>query len=149
MIKPLSVLLLFIVGLTFSSCSTGYIEVEKIKTDKRTFASRFARTPDPRNLNPPKGEKLYINWSIPIEFRPNLYRMKVGIIYRNLTKETFMFPIKRRAGAQIIEMLGDDYKEKEGFLSYKLEIVSVDGEVISDYTHRMWVNLILPCGASE
>lgn len=129
-----------------ASCSSNYISVDKIKTDKLTFASRFAKTPDPRALNPPKGEKLYINWSLPIEFEPHMYRLKIDIVYRNLTKETLVYPVKRRAGAQIVELLGDEFKEKKGFLVYKMEIVHLDGEVVSDYTHRMWVDLILPCG---
>lgn len=128
-----------------SSCSSNYISVDKIKTDKLTFASRFAKTPDPRALNPPKGEKLYVNWSLPIQFETNKYRLKVDIVYRNLTKETLVYPIKRRAGSQIIELLGKDFTEKKGFLVYKLQIVSLDGEIITDYTHRMWVDLILPC----
>lgn len=150
MIKRLNYLFFTYIVFALSSCTTGYIQVEKIKTDKRTFASRFARSPDDKALlNPPKGEKLYINWSLPIDFNPGMYRLRVGIIYRNLTKETLLFPIKRRAGARIIELLGDEYKEKEGFLSYKLEIVSVDGKLIDDYTHRMWVDLILPCGVGN
>ena len=141
-VKKFSIGMLVVI---FSSCSTSYIGVDKIKTDKLTYASRFAKTPDPRTLNPPKGEKLYINWSLPIQFEAYKYRMQVEIIYRNLTKETLVFPIKRRAGARIIELLGKEFEEKKGFLVYKLQIISVDDEVISDYTHRMWVDLILPC----
>ncbi len=146
MIKRLTVFVFCVGILTFFSCSTGYIQVEKINTDKRTFASKFAGSPDQRRLNPPKGEKLYINWSIPLEFSSEIYRMKVDIIYRNLSRETYVFPVKRRAGGRIIEILGDEFKEKKGFLSYKFEIINLDGEVLSDYTHRMWVDLILPCG---
>ncbi|MCH9621582.1 MAG: hypothetical protein S4CHLAM20_10060 [Chlamydiia bacterium] len=137
-------------GLFFlTGCSSGYLSVDKIKTDKVTYASRFARTPDPRSLNPPKGEKLYITWSLPLVFEPHMYRLKADFVYRNLTTETIMLPLKRRAGSMIIEMLGEEYKKKEGYLSYKMEIISVDGEVISDYTHRMWVDLILPCGVKK
>ena len=39
--------------------------------------------------------------------------------------------------------------KKEGFLAYKFEIVSLDGEVVADFTHRMWVDLILPCNVSS
>ena len=145
MIKQLKVI--FFCGAVFflSGCTSGYIQVSKIKTDKLTYASRFARTPDPRELNPPKGEKLYISWSVPVDIKPHFYRLKVDIIYRNLSTETLLFPLRRRAGSRIIEVLGDEYKEKEGYLSYKMEIVDLDGNVISDYTHRMWVDLILPC----
>jgi len=147
--KRVSVFTLLMVAFVLTGCTSGYINVNKIKTDKVTFASRFARTPDPRALNPPKGEKLYIDWSLPTVFEPHMYRIKADIIYRNLTTETLMFPIKRRAGSMIIELLGKDYKEKEGFLSYRFEVVDLDGNVVSDYTHRMYVDLILPCGISE
>jgi hypothetical protein len=132
-------------SLAFFSCSSGYISVQKIKTDKLTFASRYAHTPDPRALNPPQGEKLYITWSLPFEFTPQMYRLKVGIVYKNLTTETLVYPVKRRAGTTIIELLGNEFKKKEGYLAYKIEIVDLQGNVISDYTHRMWVELILPC----
>ncbi|MCH9617339.1 MAG: hypothetical protein SP4CHLAM5_07360 [Chlamydiia bacterium] len=82
-------------------------------------------------------------------FRSNEYRLKVDLIYRNLTTETLLFPLKRRSGAKIIEILGKEFKEKEGFLSYKAEIISIDGEIVSDYTHRMWVKLILPCDGED
>lgn len=146
MIKQIKVFSFFASLLFLASCRESYINIEKLKTFKTTYASNFARSPDPRLLNPPKGEKIYISWSLPVEFRPNLYRMKVDMIYNNLSTETLLFPIKRRAGSRVIEMMGKEFKEKEGFLAYKAEIVSVDGEVISDYTHRMWTKLILPCG---
>ena len=145
MIKQIKMFSIGLIAIAFSSCSSSYIGVNKIKTDKLTFASRFAKSPDPRALNPPKGEKLYINWSLPIQFEAHKYRMQVDLVYRNLTKETLVFPIKRRAGAKIIELLGKEFTEKKGFLVYKLQIVSIDGEVVTDYTHRMWVDLILPC----
>jgi hypothetical protein len=148
-IKQIRVFSFFAVAALLTGCTSGYIQVERIKTDKSTFASVFARSPDPRLLNPPKGEKLYINWSLPMGFSSNEYRLKVDLIFRNLTTETLLFPIKRRSGARVIEILGKEFKEKEGFLSYKAEIISVDGKIVSDYTHRMWVKLILPCdGAS-
>ena len=148
-IKQIRVFSFLAAAAALTGCGTSYIQIQKIKTDRATFASNFARSPDPRLFNPPKGEKLYVNWSLPIAFKSNQYRMKIDIIYRNLTTETLLFPIKRRAGARIIEMLGAEYKEKEGFLSYKAEVISVDGEVVSDYTHRMWVKLILPCDGKK
>ena len=129
-----------------AGCSKSYISVELLKTYKSTYASSFARSPDPRLLNPPKGEKLYVGWSLPIDFKPQLYRLKVDLIYKNLSTETLLYPIKRRAGSQVIEMLGKEFEDKKGFLAYKVEVVSIDGEVVSEYTHRMWTKLILPCG---
>lgn len=146
MIKQTKIFSFLAVAALFTGCTSGYIQIEKVKTDRATFASNFARSPDPRLLNPPKGEKLYVSWSLPMAFKSNEFRMKVDLIYRNLTTETLLFPLKRRAGSKIIEILGKEFKEKKGFLSYKAEIISVDGEVVSDYTHRMWVKLILPCG---
>ncbi len=145
MIKKIKIFSLLVVAAALNGCSSSYISVDKVKTDKLTFASRFAKTPDPYTLNPPKGEKLYVNWSLPIEFEPHKYIMRVNIIYRNLTKETIAFPVKRRAGTKIIELLGKEFEQKKGFLVYKIQIVSLDDEIISDYTHRMWVDLILPC----
>lgn len=149
MIKQLRLCSIFSLLLLLSSCTSGYIQVEKVKTDRATYASRFAKSPDDRALNPPKGEKLYINWSLPMTFTSDMYRLKMDIVYRDLTTETLLFPLKRRAGSRIIEMLGDDFKEKKGFLSYRAEVLSVDGKVVSDYTHRMWVKLILPCGGEQ
>lgn len=145
MINQLKIFAFASIVLFLSGCSSSYISVDKIKTNKQSFASKFARSPDPRSLNPPKGEKLYITWSVPIQFEPHMYRMKVDLIYRNLETESLMYPLKRRAGSMIIEMLNEEYKKKEGFLAYKFEIVSLDGEVVADFTHRMWVDLILPC----
>ena len=132
-------------ALLCASCANSYIEIIKIKTDKMTFASRFAKTPDPRALNPPKGEKLYVNWSLPLQFSPGQYRIKIDVIYKDLTREVLVYPLKRRAGTKIIEMLGEEFKEKKGFLSYKAEVITLDDKVVSDYTHRMWVDIILPC----
>ncbi len=47
-----------------------------------------------------------------------------------------------RFGVETYSVLNKDFKKTGGFLAYRAEILTEDGEVYADWKHQLWVKLI-------
>ena len=130
-------LLLVLVG-----CQKHYIAVRQMQIGPDYLASAHVGTPDPRRADPPIGEKLVIDWSVPPELLAQHPRVFLHIIFRNHTEKFEFMPITTKVGTEVYSLLRKDFKETQGLLTYRAEIVTADGHVYRDWKHQLWVNLI-------
>jgi hypothetical protein len=124
------------------SCGKSYITVRQEWVDRRYLASSHVNTPDPRQNNPPLGQKLIVSWLIPnsvMEEHPNLV---LRVIFWNYTEKNIVFPIRHRAGYKVFSVLNEEYEKTGGLLTYSAQIVSQDNQVYKEWKHQLWVNLI-------
>jgi len=123
-------------------CGSPRLIVKKLSIDKSSLASSFARTPDPLQKQPPKGEKLYIAYWIPFFKNPKEHHLAIHIIYRDLSEETVIRPLNYRTGTTEVPLIGSNYKTKKGFFSYKVDLQNKDGEVLNTWEQKMWVKVL-------
>jgi len=107
------------------------------------LASTFVGSPDPRQENPPKGQELILEWRLPEQALLEELVLVLSVIYKNHTEEKICYPINRRRGVITYSVLGKDYKETEGFLTYKAEILNKDDSVIRQWKQQLWTDLIV------
>ena len=100
-------------------------------------------SPDPRQKNPPRGQELIMEWRLPRDFSHEKMTLVLDILYKNYTQETLSYPISRRRGVITYSLLGNDYQEKEGLLTYKAEIRDKQGVVIQEWKQQLWTELIV------
>lgn len=139
---PWSQCLIFLL-LVLCSCDKYYLTVKRQYIDVAKLASTFVGSPDPRQKNPPKGQELIMEWRLPEEAMEEEITLVLSIIYRNHTEKTICYPLKRRRGVVTYSLLGKQYKETEGLLTYKAEIVGKDQTVIKQWKQQLWTDLIV------
>lgn len=99
-------------------------------------------TPDPRQADPPIGQQLIIDWSVPPELLEQHPKIVLHVIFRDHTEKFEFFTIDNKNGFDVYSLLRKEYAERKGLLTYRAEIVTDDGRVYRDWKHQLWVNLI-------
>lgn len=107
-----------------------------------SLASTFVESPDPLQEAPPTGEKLIIEWYIPSKMQSDGTSLSLHVIFRNYTEESLSIPVTDTWGYYAYELIDDAFDEKKGILTYKVELVDGQGEVIKEWQQSLWVTLI-------
>lgn len=127
----------------FCSCGKYYLSVKRESVDQSNLASTFVGSPDPRQKNPPRGQELIMEWRLSRDFAEEGMTLVLDVLYKNYAQESFSYPISRRRGVITYSLLGDEYKEKEGLLTYKAEIRDKEGTVLHEWKQQLWTELIV------
>jgi len=125
-----------------ASCSRHYLSIYAQKVDREYLASSKVGTPDPRQIDPPIGEMLTLYWHVPGTILAKSPHVKLHVIYWDYTEGTFTYPIDHRFGYVNYRLLGDEFYNKKGILTYRAEILTNDNTVYKEWKHQLWVNLI-------
>ena len=128
--------------LLLSGCKQYYLSLCQEWVDVRYLASTHVGTPDPRQDNPPIGQKLILDWRVPTEIFKKKPEVVLHLILWDYTERTIHIPIKRRMDYATYKLFNEDYEKTGGILTYMAEIVTEDGQVFREWKHQLWVNLI-------
>ncbi len=138
-VKQIPFLLLIFLSLT--SCGARYVNVAKLPFGAKDLASNFAETPDPRKENLETGEKLYVSWRVPFAVRPQDCKIRLKVLYKDLSEEEIIKPITYRIGTFSTPLIGDKFEKRKGFYSYKATLETIDGAILDTWKQLMWVEL--------
>ncbi len=123
-------------------CQKYYLTLYQEKIDETSLASTYVGTPDPRQKDPPIGQKLIMEWQIPRELVQAHSTLFLQIIYRDYSEAQFEYPISYKSGYFVYGIEGKEYKEKGGLLAYKAQIRTKEGQVFRDWQHQLWVPIL-------
>lgn len=130
-------------GSIFSSCCIQKITATSRYVTVDSLASYHVGTPDPRLCHPPQGQVVTVSWFLYNEFsRYQTVEGKLRLLYRDHQQTTQTFPINSFWGSHSFALLNEEYFSSGGILAYKAEIYG-DGELIQDWTHQLWTEIIL------
>ncbi len=132
--------LLFLVFILFASCQQGTLMVHQQKVSPTFLASTNIGSPDPRT--PPNGQMIVAEWIVAPRVLQSDPMLRLQVMFRDYTETTVDFPIHSRAGYETYSILNKEFKKTGGFLSYKAEILTGEGQVVANWTHQLWVKLI-------
>ncbi|MCH9630373.1 MAG: hypothetical protein S4CHLAM37_03690 [Chlamydiia bacterium] len=124
------------------SCQTYYVSVTREAIDRSSLASSFAKTPDPRQLDPPSGERLLIQWNLLSKDVHEDLICSLSLIYKNYEEETVHYKVDAKRDVISYFLLGDRYETTKGIMTYKVEILTKEGEVVKSFKHQLWTKLI-------
>lgn len=128
--------------LVLSSCDRYYVSVMQQKINVNYLASTHVGTPDPRQLTPPFGQELIIDWQVPQDLLKKNPVCVLHVMYRDYTTEEFFYDIRYKIGYWKYALLNEEFERRKGILTYRAEIVTDGGEVYKEWKHQLWVNLI-------
>lgn len=120
----------------------SYLSVRKVPIDKTSLASTYAESPDPKASKPPKGEKLYITYRVPFDHETEGMKLKLQVVYRDLSKEEIIYPINHRIGVFGFDVLDKKFKETNGFYTYRVTLIDQQDRELDTFKQRMWTNVI-------
>ncbi len=126
-----------------SACCSGRVCIRQEVITKDSLASVQMHTPDPRHEENPLGQRLIVKWRFPknaIKDRKDVQGL-LKIRYYNFEQQNIYFPITGSWGFYVYDLLNEEYFEKEGILTYKVEVICEE-EVIEEWTHQLWAELI-------
>lgn len=83
-----------------------------------------------------------MQWMVPPELLAKKPMLVFDVLFKDHTREEFVYPIEDRAGMEVFSLLNEQYMTKKGLLSYHAEIRTKDGTVYREWTHQLWVELI-------
>ena len=140
--RLMKVLLLCLLLCPLAGCRRYYLEVSQQIINQATLASTHVGSPDPRQCPPPYGRRLIISWQVPKEiFDPNPH-LDLNVMFWNYTEERYTFTMEAKRGYVLYSLIGDEYLEKRGILSYKAQLVTQSGQVYRSWKQQLWVDLI-------
>ena len=141
MLNKFTLALLFCL-FTLTGCEKYYLTLRQVPVDAEYLASTRIGSPDPRQSNPPYGQKVVMQWAVPPELLGKKPSLVFHVIYKNHSQEEIIYPIEDRSGMEVFSLLNDDYRDKGGLLTYHAEIRTKNGDVYREWTHQLWVHLI-------
>lgn len=134
---------LLFICLLFSGCQKYYISIAQESVTRDSLASTQLGTPDPRQKNPPTGERLIIEWKVPREYLSKEVSLCLHVIYKDYTEAYFTYPVPYRMDYVVYNLLGEDYLQKKGILTYEAELTSKEGSSLLTWKHQLWTKLIM------
>lgn len=142
MMKNIGKLLVTIASLFFLvGCYQKHLYVQQEWMDEQFLASTYTHTPDPRQDNPPKGQRLILAWDFPL----SLYKEQLSLITTvrlwDNQEMVYTLPLVRKRGYHVYSFPGNRQK-KVRILTYKVEVKNARGELIETWKHQLWSNLI-------
>lgn len=125
--------------------SNGYAQQLTVYTDyigRETLASFQMGTPDPLLIHPPTGQRLIVKWSLPRSYLEleNLH-LEIALRFRDRTLTNLNLPICQKRGSHIYTVLGKNYLQTGGILTYQVKILSSD-QTLETWTHPLWAPII-------
>lgn len=131
--------------LTFSllsSCSKSSLSVQTDYITYKNLASYYVNTPDPRLNCPVIGQRLIISWSVPKTYLSyEDLHLEITIRFRNREEVVEIFNLLRCRGTYVYSIFNQEYIEKRGILTYKIDLVG-GGCVLEEWRHQIWTGLI-------
>lgn len=88
------------------------------------------------------GQQLVVTWRLPSRMRHILpLSLYVWVYYGDGTVEKLIYDVHNLSGFRVYRLLGCDYEEKQGIVSYKISLC--DGEtIILNRQHHLWMEVI-------
>ena len=117
--------LLLLFCLAFTACKSAPLTVQTEYWGRHDLASYVVDTPDPNKNSQEFGQRLRINWSISKEvFTKAPCSLDITVRLKNGQEYKETHPLESASGEFIYPIVGVDYYQKGGLLSYQIELVS-------------------------
>lgn len=132
---------LFLFLILFCGCSKEHLYVQQQLIDEDFLASVHVDTPDPRLENPPFGQRLLVSWDFPVSLYRKGLSIKGIVRFFDQSEEEIFYKITQKRGSTYFNFPMDQENPNK-ILSYKMDVVTSQGEIIETWTHVLWAESI-------
>lgn len=110
--------------------------------DANFLASHHVGTPDPRSECPPEGQRLLFAWHFPRCLLEDGLTLLATVRFWDQTEEIFVRPLTRRRGSLALDCPNPGDCIDRRILTYKVEVFTTNGELLEEWKHHFWRELI-------
>ena len=133
---------LCLLTLLLSGCQPSFLNVQTDYLTYKDLASFYVKTPDPRLSACNFGQRLIISWSLPKHFlKKEHLQLEVTLRFRNREEILEIIPIGKQRNTYVYPLLNEDYLEKGGILTYKIDLKDKEN-ILEEWRHLMWTESI-------
>lgn len=101
---------------------------------------RITGAPDPRQNDPPHGQRLLLSWDFPKSLFEKQLTLHITVRFWNNTETTLLQPIERKRSYADFFF---PFQDKElRILTYCIQVISKEGEIVETWKHQFWTELI-------
>ena len=129
--------LVFLNAFVVSGCYKNHLYVQQEHLSREWLASSHVGTPDPRQSDPPVGEKLIVAWDFPLSLFEEQLRLDVVVRFWDQSERVVSYVLPRKRG---VESFGFD--ESENILTYRVQVLNGQGVCLEEWKHHFWTELI-------
>jgi hypothetical protein len=128
--------------ISLSGCYKNHLYVQQEWVDANFLASHHVGTPDPRSENPPEGQRILVAWYFPRCLLEDQLTLLVTVRLWDQTEQIFMRSIDRRRGSLAFDCPNQGDCLDRRVLTYKVEVFTLNGDLIEEWKHHFWTELI-------
>lgn len=99
-------------------------------------------TPDPRQENPPEGQRLLVAWDFPRSLFEDRLTLLITVRLWDNTQDVLFKPVDRRRGYAAYYYSNKDPCIDRRILTYRVQVLNSKGEIIETWKHHFWTELI-------
>ena len=122
--------------LSFAGCYKNHLYVQQEWVDRNFLASTHVGTPDPRQANPPEGQRLLIAWDFPRSLFQTGLTIVATIRFWGEEQIVEKLPLARKRGYKAY------FFPNRKILTYRVQVVDAKGAVVEVWNHQFWTELI-------
>ena len=135
-------ILLFLAAINLASCYKNHFNVQQEWIDREHLASSHIRTPDPRQEDPPVGQRLLVSWDFPRSVFEKRLKLHLTVRFWDDTQETICQPIERRRDYAAFFFPQAEGDKDRRILTYRVQAITEKGELAGEWEHQFWTRLI-------
>jgi hypothetical protein len=133
---------LIVWGLLCGGCYKNHLYVQQEWIDVDFLASHKVGTPDPKQEHPPQGQRLIVAWDFPKSLFLRNLTVIATIRLWDHTELDFSLPVERKRDT-VAFFVPEDWAKGEKILTYRVQIVAADGEIVETWTHHFWTEPVI------
>ena len=122
----------------FSGCYKNHLYVQQEWVDREFLASSHVGTPDYRQKDPPQGQEIIVSWDFPLSQYQKEMQGVLTVRFWNNIQDMISFPIEGRKGTKVFYFEDKTKDKSKKILTYKIDILSQNGEVLETWEHQFW-----------
>ena len=99
-------------------------------------------TPDPRQADPPQGQRLLVSWDFPRSVFKDHLTLVATVRFWNNTQTVLTHPIERKRDYTAFYFPNKDPDIDRRILTYRVQVFTGDGRLLETWEHHFWTELI-------
>jgi len=123
-----------------AGCYRGHLYVQQEGVDREFLASSKVGTPDPRQADPPEGQRLLVAWDFPRSLFGDGLQMDVTVRLWDDTQQTIRHDMGRKRDVKAFYF--PSHEKDKRILTYRVEVLTREGKVLETWKHHFWTELI-------